>query len=113
MLGAVPDLPDLGDLDHRLRALAGEYGRWRATAEAAQVRWEWYTWPGFDLRPLAFERNLLRPGRPLPERPGKKQDHLRVGFDAGGRPVAQQEYSGFLKGKLYYETFWDYGRSEP
>jgi hypothetical protein len=48
------------------------------------VRWEGYDNDAFDLR---------------------AQDHHRVGFDADDRVIATLEYSGFLGGRLCYETF--------
>jgi hypothetical protein len=33
------------------------------------------------------------------------QDVLRIGLDAQGREAVIEEYSGFLTGRLYYETF--------
>jgi hypothetical protein len=46
-----------------VRGLAGEYGvRKRAGTELVE-RWDWYSWPGLDLRPLHFERELPKPGR--------------------------------------------------
>lgn len=96
---------DLADLDERFTRLAAEYSLRRTAAEAVVVRWEWYDDEAFDLRPLYHERDLSRPGRRLAERPDLAQDHFRIGFDADDRLVAMLEYSGFLGGKLYYETF--------
>jgi hypothetical protein len=44
----VPVLPDLDGLAARAAGLADEYDRRRAEAEAAVVRWDWYSWPGLD-----------------------------------------------------------------
>jgi len=101
-------MPDLSELDARFARLAGEYEQRRATAYAAVVRWHWYSWHAYDLRPLHYERALLKPGRRLAERPPLDRDHDRIGFDAQDRPVVMLEYSGFLDGKLYYETYREY-----
>ncbi|GAA2591369.1 hypothetical protein GCM10010435_82630 [Winogradskya consettensis] len=81
----------------------------RKTAATATVaRWEWYTWPGLDPRPLHFERDLLKPGRRLDARPPLNRDVLRIGFDTEGRVAVTEKYSGFLRGRLNYETFMRY-----
>ncbi|BCJ61676.1 hypothetical protein [Micromonospora endophytica] len=54
---------------------------------------------------MHFERDLLKAGRRLDARPPVDRDVLRIGFDAEGRAVVIEEYSGFLHGRLYYETF--------
>jgi hypothetical protein len=54
---------------------------------------------------LHFERSLLKAGRRLGVRPPVDRDALRIGFDAAGRAVVTEEYSGFLHGRLYHETF--------
>ncbi|GIJ47985.1 hypothetical protein Val02_48710 [Virgisporangium aliadipatigenens] len=97
------------DLAARFGRLAAEYDARKAAATALVARRDWYTWPGLDLRPLHFERDLLRPGRRLGARPPVDRDVLRIGFDAEGRFVMVEEYSGFLRGRLYYETFLRYG----
>ncbi|WP_204072268.1 hypothetical protein [Planotetraspora phitsanulokensis] len=96
---------DLSGLDERFARLAEEYGQRRAAAYAEAVRWEWYDDDAFDLRPLYYERSLWRPGRRLAERPPVSRDHVQIGFDADDRLVVLLEYSGFLDGTLYYETF--------
>lgn len=108
MPGPTPSCPDVSDLDARFSRLSEEYELRRSTAHAAVVRWDWYSWEAFDLRPLHYERDLLKPGRRLAERPPLDRDHHRIGFDADSRPVAILEYSGFLGGQLYYETYRDY-----
>ncbi|MBF9131987.1 hypothetical protein I0C86_23910 [Plantactinospora sp. S1510] len=95
----------MSDLAARFAQLASEHDLRRRTATALVRRWEWYTWPGLDLRPLRFERDLLRAGRRLDARPPVDRDVLRIGFDAEGRAAVTEEYSGFLHGRLYYETF--------
>ncbi|WP_432992769.1 hypothetical protein [Dactylosporangium sp. CA-233914] len=95
----------MSDLAVRFARLAGEYEARKAAATAAVVRWDWYSWPGLDLRPLRFERDLLKPGRRLDVRPAADRDVLRIGFDAGGRVVVIEEYSGFLGGRRTDETF--------
>lgn len=100
---------DIAALDAGFARLAGEFEGRRAGAHAAVVRWEWYDGEAFDLRPLWYERNQQRRGRRLDQRPPLTQDHYRLGFDADGRVVATLEYSGFLNGQLYYETFRTYG----
>ncbi|MET7395800.1 hypothetical protein ABZS66_20130 [Dactylosporangium sp. NPDC005572] len=95
----------MSDLAARFVRLADEYDVRKSAATALVERWDWYTWPGLDLRPLHFERALLRPGRRLDARPPTDRDVLRIGFDAEGRAVVTQKYSGFLHGRLYYETF--------
>ncbi|GAA1557251.1 hypothetical protein GCM10009827_092750 [Dactylosporangium maewongense] len=99
----------MSDLASRFAQLAGEYGARKRAATALVERWDWYSWPGLDLRPLHFERDLLRPGRRLDTRPPADRDVLRIGFDAEGRAVVTEEYSGFLRGRLYYETFVRHG----
>ncbi|GIG91073.1 hypothetical protein [Plantactinospora endophytica] len=99
---------DLSDLDARLAQLRGGYERWRAAANAAAVRWEWYSAEAHDLRPLWYERDLRKPGRRLAERPPLQRDHCRIGFDADGRPVAWLDHSGFPGGKLTEETYRDH-----
>ncbi|WP_327003052.1 hypothetical protein OHA72_49555 [Dactylosporangium sp. NBC_01737] len=96
------------DLAGRFAQLAGEYESRKRVATSLVGRWEWYTWPGLDLRPLHFERDLLKAGRRLDVRPPVDRDVLRIGFDAEGRAVVTEEYSGFLHGRLYYETFVHY-----
>ncbi|MGW4682613.1 hypothetical protein ACWEOS_29475 [Micromonospora taraxaci] len=95
----------MSDLAERFAQLAGEYDCRKSAATALVGRWDWYAWPGLDLRPLHFERNLLKAGRRLGARPPADRDVLRLGFDAEGRAVVIEEYSGFLHGLLYYETF--------
>jgi hypothetical protein len=85
-----------------------DYPRLRAAALQAARRWQWYSRAAFDLRPLHYERDRLRRGHRLARRPSLDQDHHMVGFDDRGRPVVFFEYSGFLPGKLYYETYRDY-----
>ncbi|MFC7479394.1 hypothetical protein ACFQX7_04030 [Luedemannella flava] len=95
----------MSDLAERFARLDSERDARRSAATALVARWDWYTWPGLDLRPLHFERDLLRAGRRLDARPPVDPDVLRIGFDADGRAVVTEEYSGFLHGRLYYETF--------
>jgi hypothetical protein len=92
----------VSDLAARFARLADEYESRRREATAAVVDWAWYSWPGLDLRPLHFERDLLKPGRRLDARPRVDHDALRIGFDAEDRAVVIEEYSGFLDGRLYY-----------
>jgi hypothetical protein len=103
--GRIPDVPDLAA---RFARLAGERDSRRTAAAALVRRWDWYTWPGLDLRPLHFERSLLKAGRRLDAREPLDRDVLRIGFDAEGRAVVTEQYSGFLHGRLYYETFVDH-----
>jgi hypothetical protein len=98
-------MPNVSDLAARFARLAAEYGSRKSAATALVERWDWYKWPGLDMRPLHFERDLLRPGRRLDARPPLDLDVLRIGFGAGGRVVVIEEYSGFLHRRLYYETF--------
>ena len=98
-------IADVSDLAARFAQLAGEYESRKRAATALVERWDWYSWPGLDLRPLYFERGLLKPGRRLDVRPPVDRDVLRIGFDAEGRAIVTEEYSGFLHGRLYYETF--------
>ncbi|MEV8511706.1 hypothetical protein [Dactylosporangium sp. NPDC051484] len=98
----------MDDLARRFAQLAGEYDSRKRAATALVGRWDWYTWPGLDLRPLHFERDLLKAGRRLDDRPPVDRDVLRIGFDAEGRAVVTEQYSGFLHGRLYYETFVRY-----
>ncbi|MDG4780050.1 hypothetical protein O7614_10400 [Micromonospora sp. WMMD961] len=95
----------MSDLAARFAQLAGEYDSRKSTATALVGRWDWHTWPSLDLRPLHFERDLLKAGRRLHARPPVDRDVLRTGFDAEGRAVVIEEYSSFLHGRLYYETF--------
>ncbi|MEV4417757.1 hypothetical protein [Catellatospora sp. NPDC049609] len=95
----------MSDLAARFARLASEYDSRKRAATSLIGRWDWYTWPGLDLRPLHFERDLLKAGRRLDARPPVDRDVLRIGFDAEGRAVVVEEYSGFLHGRLYYETF--------
>lgn len=95
-------------LETRFAKLPQDYSRLRTAALRAARSWQWYSGAAFDLRPLHYERDRLKRGHPLPQRPGLDQDHHMVGFDADGRPVVIFEYSGFLSGKLYYETYRDY-----
>jgi hypothetical protein len=97
--------PDLSDLDARFARLRTEYDRRREVAYTLVRRWEWYSGEAYDLRPLWYERELSRPGHRLAERPPLDRDHCRIGFDSDDCPVVVEEYSGFLNGKLYYETF--------
>ncbi|GAA2640449.1 hypothetical protein [Paractinoplanes durhamensis] len=97
------------DLAVRFGRLADEYETRKQAATAAVASWDWYTWPGLDPRPLHFERDLLKPGRRLDARPPVDRDVQRIGFDAQGRVAVIEEYSGFLNGRLYYETFLHYG----
>ncbi|GAA2469299.1 hypothetical protein [Winogradskya humida] len=57
---------------------------------------------------MHFERDLLKPGRRLDARPPLNRDVLRIGFDTEGRVAVTEQYSGFLRGRLYYETFMRY-----
>lgn len=90
----------------RFGQLGNEYESRKRAAHALVEGWDWYTWPGLDLRPLHFERDLLKPGRRLDDRPPENRDVLRIGFDARGRLTVIAEYSGFLHGKLHAETFF-------
>jgi hypothetical protein len=108
----MPDLPDATALDERFGQLSTQYSQRRDAAQAKVVRWQWYNWPGLDPRPLHFERDRLKPGRPVSDRPPLDINHLRIGFDADDRPVIQIEYSGFLGGRPYYNTFWDYSQPD-
>ncbi|MEU8004495.1 hypothetical protein AB0B66_25335 [Catellatospora sp. NPDC049111] len=98
----------MSDLAARFAKLASERDCRRSAATALVKRWDWYTWPGLDPRPLRFERDLLKAGRRLDARPPIGRDVLRIGFDAEDRAVVTEEYSGFLDGRLYYETFVRY-----
>ncbi|MEU8086743.1 hypothetical protein AB0B57_24415 [Micromonospora sp. NPDC049101] len=93
----------------RFAQLADEHEARKRAATALVEGWDWYTWPGLDLRPLHFERDLRKPGRRLDTRPPLDRDVLRIGFDAQGRVVVVEEYSGFLNGTRYYETFFRHG----
>ncbi|MBE1485755.1 hypothetical protein [Plantactinospora soyae] len=106
---SVPEasVPDLSDIDARFARLRTEYDQRRETAHARVRRWEWFSAEAYDLRPLWYERESSRPGRRLPRRPPPDRDHCRIGFDPDDHPVVVEEYSGFLDGKLYYETFRD------
>jgi hypothetical protein len=95
----------MSDLAARFARLAGEYDSRRRAATALVERWDWYSWPGLDLRPLHFERDLLKPGRRLEARPPADRDVLRIGFDAEDRAVVTEEYSGILRGRRHCETF--------
>ncbi|MEK8109424.1 hypothetical protein NKG94_42045 [Micromonospora sp. M12] len=97
------------DLAARFGQLADEYEPWKRAATALVEGWDWYTWPGLDLRPLRFERDLLKPGRRLGTRPSVDRDVLRIGFDARGQVAVVEEYSGFLDGRLHDETFFRHG----
>jgi hypothetical protein len=97
---------DMPDLAERFARLVDEYEFRKRAATALVESWDWYSWPGLDLRPLDFERDLLKPGHRLDARPSVDRDVLRVGFDAQGRVAVIEEYSGFLDGRLYYETFF-------
>lgn len=99
----------MSDLASRFAQLAGEYGARKRAATALVERWDWYSWPGLDLRPLHFERDLLKPGRRLDTRPPAGRDVLRIGFDAEGRAVVTEEYCGSVHGRPYYETFVRHG----
>lgn len=99
---------ELTPLETRFANLPQNYPRLRSAALAAARHWEWYSWAAFDLRPLHYERDRLRRGHRLAHRPPLDQDHHMVGFDGRGRPVVFFEYSGFLSGKLCYETYRDY-----
>ncbi len=68
------------------RAIASRYEEIRAAAEARVVEWRWTT--GLVMEPdLAYwaERRGGKPGRLLRKRPSGLA--IRVGIDAGGRPV--------------------------
>ncbi|MCG5468899.1 hypothetical protein LADH09A_002799 [Micromonospora sp. LAH09] len=93
----------------RFAQLGDEYESRKRSATALVESWDWYTWPGPDLRPLRFERDLLKPGRRLDARPPDNRDVLQIGFDARRRPTVIEEYSGFLHGKLHHETFFRHG----
>ncbi|MFG2049807.1 hypothetical protein ACGFIW_20560 [Micromonospora sp. NPDC048935] len=93
----------------RFAQLADEYETRKLTATALVEGWDWYTWPGLDLRPLHFERDLRKPGRRLDTRPPLDRDVLRIGFDAQGRVAVVEEYSGFLNGTRHRETFFHHG----
>lgn len=95
----------MAGLTERFAQLPEEYDARKRAATALVRRWEWYTWPGLDLRPLHFERDLLKPGRRLAVRPPVERDVLRIGFDGGDRAVVTEECSGFLRGRLASETF--------
>jgi hypothetical protein len=110
MIRRVTDLSDqhLSDLNARFAHLGADHEARRATAHAEVVRWEWYDREAFDPRPLWYPRNLQRPGSRLPERPPLARDHVQLGFDARERLAVTLEYSGFLSGRLNYETFRTY-----
>ncbi|MFC7246015.1 hypothetical protein ACFQO7_26350 [Catellatospora aurea] len=54
---------------------------------------------------MHFDRDLLKAGRRLDARSPVDRDVPRIGLDAEGRAVVTEEYSGFLHGRLWYETF--------
>jgi len=99
---------DVSPLETRFERLSHRYQQFRSAALTAVQCWQWYSWAAFDLRPLHFERDRRVPGRRLPQRPPLRNDCHRIGFDADGRPVVFYEYSGFLDGRLYCETYRDY-----
>jgi hypothetical protein len=100
---------DLSLLEERFGRLADERAARRHAAHAVVVRWEWFTGPASDMRPLWFERNRSRLGRRRAERPSSDEDALRIGFDGEHRLVVTEEYSGFLGGAMIYETFRVHG----
>lgn len=82
-----------------------EYVQWRAAATEAVERWEWYSWPGIDLRPLHFERESRTAGERLEGRPAPRQRVVRAGFDAAGRVRVLEEHDG----RRESETFLRHG----
>jgi hypothetical protein len=97
----------------RARALAktapADYGKHRAAAEAAVVRWVWASAPRTHPQPAYFELAQLTPGKQLSRAPAKwKLGQAQEGFDEDGRIVAVRERAA-ARGD-YYETFFRYER---
>src|SRR5262245_30695759 len=50
-------------LEAAFAALGGEYRVSKEASEKAVCEWQWATFCRFDVRPLHFEQNGIRPGR--------------------------------------------------
>lgn len=95
--------------DARLEAdfakLDREYHARKTAAERAVCDWQWATFCRLDVRPLHFERNGIRPGRPLRQKPSGRRNYVAYGLDCEGRVVVERHHNE----QGFYETFCVWG----
>lgn len=95
--------------DAQLEAAFSKLGReYRARKEAAEnavCDWQWATFCRLDVRPLHFERNGIKPGRPLRQEPSGRRDYVAYGLDRERRVVVERQHNE----QGFYETFCVWG----
>jgi hypothetical protein len=101
----------LTEVEAGFAALDGEFRARKKAAEKAVSTWQWATWCWFDIKPLHFERNGFKPGRPLRQEPADRHNCVACGLDREGRVVVERQFpaDSFLAG--FYESFYDWSSS--
>jgi hypothetical protein len=99
----------IAQLESAFAALRGEYGARKKAAEGAVCEWQWATFSRIDVRPLHFERNGIRPGRPLRQEPSGRRNYVAYGLDREGRVVVERQHNE----QGFYETFCVWGAGSP
>lgn len=92
-------------LEAAFARLGGEYRPRKEEAEKAVCDWQWATFCRLDIRLLHFERNGIKPGRPLSQEPSGRRNYVAYGLDRDGRVVVERQHNE----QGFYETFRDWG----
>jgi len=92
-------------LEAAFAKLGGEYRARKEAAEKAVRDWQWATFSLLNIRPLHFERNGIKPGRPLAQEPSGRRNYVAYGIDREGRVVVERQHNE----QGFYETFYDWG----
>ncbi|MFZ1101338.1 MAG: hypothetical protein WAN86_00380 [Hyphomicrobiaceae bacterium] len=92
-------------LEAAFAKLGREYRARKAAAEKAVSDWQWATFCRLDIRPLHFERNGIKPGRPLRQEPSGRRNYVAYGLDREGRVVVERQHNE----QGFYETFCVWG----
>jgi hypothetical protein len=91
-------------LESAFAKLGKEYRARKKAAEKVVCGWQWATFCRRDIRPLHFERNGIRPGRPLAQEPSGRRNYVAYGLDGEGRVVVERRHTE----QGFYETFYDW-----
>jgi hypothetical protein len=97
-------LPALGK---RFSEAGARYVSLRDSIRPSITRWQWASWPGYELEP--FGMWLLghpRPGRLIKSEPKSKNGKFHHGYNANSRVVLAEEYTEF-EGR-FYEQYIEY-----
>ncbi|HEX6000941.1 MAG TPA: hypothetical protein VFZ16_16330 [Hyphomicrobiaceae bacterium] len=91
-------------LEAAFAKLGGEYRARKEASERVVCAWQWATFSMFDVRPLHFEQNGIKPGRPLRRKPSTRHNFVAYGLDRERRVVVERDHNehGF------YETFYEW-----